>query len=107
MANSHLTAVPGEGEQTPASAEVLDFARAPETGAERIRRLQEEARLLAHEQAEALAEALLDLAAQMAEVAGGGEAYPAGVREIASRIAEDLPQKAHQIQAVMARTGRH
>ena len=44
------------------------------------------------------------LAARAVEIAEGGEAYPAGVREIASRIATDLPEKAKTLLTILHRT---
>ena len=88
---------------TPESA-VYDLMKAPETTAERVKRLQLEARALAAEQVEAL-EAVLKQAARMAaEIAEGGDAYPVGARELAGRIAADLPQKAETLKAIVGRT---
>lgn len=86
-------------------AEVYDLMKAPETTAERVRRLQLEARALAREQVEALETALLKAAAMAQEIAEGGDAYPVGAREIASRLAEDLPKKAETIKMIVGRTG--
>ncbi len=98
MAARHLTAVPF----------VEAFSPAPsETTAQRIQRMQYEARLLAREQVEQLARDFTALAARAAEVAEGGEAYPAGVRELASRIAEDLPYKAQGLTVLMDRAAAH
>lgn len=84
-------------------AEVYELMKTPETTTERVKRLQLEARALAREQVEAL-EAALGAAAQMArEIAEGGDAYPVGAREIASRLAEDLPKKAETIKMIVAR----
>ena len=45
-------------------------------------------------------------AAEMARaIADGGDAYPVGVREVASRIAGDLPVKAETIHSIAARVG--
>lgn len=57
--------------------------------AERIQRLQAEAKGLAQEQVQALEVALLQIERLSCEIADGGDAYPVGVREIARRIAED------------------
>jgi hypothetical protein len=105
MATPHLTAVPSDAAEpaTPAG-EVFDFARTIEAGAQRIRRLQQEARMLAREQVEALAQDLNNLAARAAEIASGGDVYPVGVRELASRMAEDLPQKVQVLMTIMERT---
>jgi hypothetical protein len=45
----------------------------------------------------------MDACAMASEIANGGDAYPAGVRELASRIAEDLPSKVQTLQALMER----
>lgn len=83
--------------------EIYRLDRRPESTSERVRRLQAEARLLAREQVEALEKAMLDLSAMAEEIAKGGEAYPAGVRELAGRISEELPGKAQTLQALMER----
>ena len=105
MAVRHLNPVPDTAaEGAPANSEVVALARGPETATDRIRRLQWEARMLAAEQAEALGADLEALAARAVEIAEGGEAYPAGVREIASRIATDLPEKAKTLLTILHRT---
>jgi len=86
-----------------AQSEVYDLMRAPETTSERVRRLQMEARALALEQVEALEKVLFKAAAMAREIAEGGEAYPVGVREIASRLMSDLPQKAETIKTIVSR----
>ena len=53
--------------------------------------------MLAREQVEALARDFEVLAQRAAEIADGGEAFPVGVRELTSRMAADLPQKAHTL----------
>lgn len=100
MAASSLTAVTTES--APA-AEVYDLGRSQESGVERVRRLQREAQLLAHEQIEVLAGDIEALAARAAEIAEGGDAYPAGVRDLAARLAEDLPQKAQTMLIIAGR----
>lgn len=86
-----------------AESEIYDLMKAPETTSERVRRLQMEARALALEDIEAL-ERLLDQAADKArEVAGGGDAYPVGAREVAERLAADLPSKAETIRVLIGR----
>lgn len=84
-------------------SEVYDLMRAPESTTERVRRLQMEARALAIEQVEALEKILNDAATLADEIAKGGDAYPVGAREIASRLAEDLPAKAETIKAIVSR----
>lgn len=97
MAKTPLTVVPTS------EAEVYNLGTGPETTAQRVQRLQHEAHLLAREEVEAL-EKQLNVAAKMAaEIAQGGEAYPAGVREMAERIAADLPARAQSLQAILER----
>ena len=68
-----------------------------ETTAERVRRLQAEARIMAREHIEELEKCLLRTAEVAREVAEGGEAYPVGVREPPQRSAEaDTTDRAHQ-----------
>ena len=97
MAVSHLTA------NEPIRGEVVDLGRTPESAARRIRQLQQEAHDLAREQIETFAQNLNAIARSAAEIAGGGEAYPVGARELASRIAEDLPHKAQLLTALLGR----
>lgn len=85
-------------------SEVYDLGRGPETTADRVKRLQREARMLAREQAEALELKLTETAALAAEIAGGGEAFPAGVRELATRIHADLDGKEMTLRALVERT---
>ncbi|MFN4041567.1 MAG: hypothetical protein ACK4I0_07895 [Brevundimonas sp.] len=92
-----------------AESEIYDLMKAPESTADRVRRLQLEARALALEEVEALATLLNQAAAKAREIAEGGDAYPVGAREIAARLASDLPAKAENIHAVTAKaplTGR-
>jgi hypothetical protein len=81
--------------------------RATESAGVRVRRLQDEARQLATEQVEAFAADLADLCVQAAEIAGGGDAYPAGVREMASRMASDLNDRAQAMLIILHRTRGH
>jgi hypothetical protein len=86
-----------------AEAEIYDLMKPPATTAERVKRLQMEARALAVEQVEALEKALKDAAAMAAEIAEGGDAYPVGARELASRLAADLPAKGETLRAIVGR----
>lgn len=99
MAKTPLTVVPGsEG------AEVYNMSKGPESVAQRVQRLQAEAHMLAREEVQQL-ESQLQLAIDKAmEVAKGGEAYPAGVREIAERIAEELDGRNQTLKAIVERT---
>jgi hypothetical protein len=107
MAVRHLSPVPDAELKAaePANSEVVVISRGPESTTERIRRLQWEARVLAAEQAEALGADLEAMAVRALEIAEGGEAYPAGVRELASRIASDLPEKAKTLLTILHRNG--
>lgn len=69
----------------------------------RVKRLQAEARGLAHEHIAALVAALHEAEVLAAEIAQGGEAYPAGVRDIARRLADDVEMKVAAIEAISAR----
>lgn len=70
---------------------------------DRIRRLQNEAKGLAREHIKALEAALITVERLSAEIADGGDAYPVGVRELASRIAEDAEHKVQTIEAIASR----
>ena len=107
MPAPHLSAVPNDEVVSPgALAEICDLGRGVESGAQRVRRLQTEARILAREQVEILAADVNALAIRTAEIAQGGDAYPAGVRELASRIAADLPLKAQGLMTLMERAAK-
>mgnify|MGYP000020476011 CR=1 FL=1 len=77
-------------------------ARAEQISA-RVKRLQEEARGLAREHVNALTAALLQVEQLSVEIASGGEAYPAGVRDLARRLAEDSAVRSQTIAAINAR----
>jgi hypothetical protein len=87
----------------PDDAGVYQLGRKPETTAQRVHRLQVEAQMLAREQIETLEKALREAAALAHEIGAGGDAYPVGVREIADRLADDLPAKAQTLEALLAR----
>jgi hypothetical protein len=70
----------------------------------RIRALQAEAKGLAREHIATLEAAMGEVERLAAEIAGGGEAYPAGVRDIARRVAEDCGLKVATIEAIAERT---
>lgn len=86
-----------------AEAEIYDLMRTPETTTERVKRLQMEARALAVEQVEALEKVLLQASQMAREIAEGGDAYPVGARELAGRLASDLPSKAETLKAIVSR----
>lgn len=81
---------------------VYDLSK-PETPTERIRRLQQNARALAHEQVLALTSTMDQLAVMAAEIAAGGDAYPVGVREICERMSEEMGPRAMTIRALADR----
>lgn len=84
-------------------AEIYDLGRGPESTGQRIKRLQEEARILAHEEVERLNSDLRRLADQAKLIADGGDAYPVGVRELAGRISVDTAQRADMLRALIER----
>jgi enoyl-CoA hydratase/carnithine racemase len=73
------------------------------TLSERIKALQAEARGLAREHVGALQAILSEVERLAKEIAEGGEAYPAGVRDLARRLAEDTANKAQTIEAISGR----
>ena len=76
----------------------------PESISDRVKRLQAEARSLAREHVLALQAALREVERLADEVASGGEAYPAGVRELARRTAEECEAKTQTITMLSQRT---
>jgi L-2-hydroxyglutarate oxidase LhgO len=76
----------------------------PATVAERVRKLQAEAKQLAKDHIHALMAAITDAERMAAEVAEGGDAYPAGVRDLARRFAEDAGTRVQTLEAITART---
>lgn len=90
MSASHLVVVPAPTERPSAS--------------EKIKRLQAEARSLAHEQVETLAAALADVARLAGEVADGGELYPVGARELARRLTDEAAKQSLTLSAIIDRT---
>lgn len=71
--------------------------------ADRVRRLQAEARELARAHIHALTAAMAEAQQIAADIAEGGDAYPAGVRDLARRFAEECDAR---LQAVATITGR-
>lgn len=97
---SHLTVVP----HPVGDSEVYNLMRQPQTTAERVRRLQQEARMLAREQIEALEQQLLAVSRQAEEIAMGGDAYPVGARELCRSLIEEVQAKAMTLAAILHRT---
>ena len=75
----------------------------PETVAERVRRLQAEAKQLAKDHIRALTTAMTEVEAMAHEIAEGGDAYPAGVRDLARRFVEDCEARVQTLEAITAR----
>jgi hypothetical protein len=75
-----------------------------ETVAQRVRRLQAEARQLAKDHVGSLIAAMSEVETMAAEIADGGDAYPAGVRDLARRFVEDCEAKVQTLEAITART---
>jgi hypothetical protein len=76
----------------------------PETVAERVRKLQAEARQLAKDHIRSLTEAMAAAEMMAAEIAEGGDAYPPGVRDLARRFVEDVDARIQTLEAISART---
>jgi hypothetical protein len=75
-----------------------------ETVAQRVQRLQAEARQLAKDHVKSLSAAMVDLERLASEIAEGGDAYAPGIRDIARRLAEDLDARVQTLDAIAART---
>ena len=75
-----------------------------ETVAERVRRLQTEAKQLAKDHVKSLTTAMVDLEQLAAEIADGGDAYAPGIRDVARRLVEDLDSRVQTLEAIVART---
>jgi hypothetical protein len=103
MAEPDHTAASETGTEAGASGNILELGRVVETGVERVRRLQRETHALAQEQVEILARDMEGMALRMGEIAEGGDAYPIGVRELSSRMADELAQQAKVLLAIMER----
>jgi hypothetical protein len=78
--------------------------RPPETTGERARRRQFEAKMLAREHVGELRQAMREAEALAAIVAQGGELYPAGVRDAASRLLSHLDTQGLTLDALLERS---
>jgi hypothetical protein len=74
-----------------------------ETVAERVRRLQAEAKQLAKDHVRALTAAMTEVEHMAAEIAEGGDAYPPGVRDLARRFVEDCEARVQTLEAIASR----
>jgi len=94
MAFSHLKLVDGG---------IYQIGGEPKGTADRVRELQQQARLLAREQVEEFQAAMVQLGAMAKALAEAGDVVPIGVREMAARLATDLPNRAQQMQPLVER----
>ena len=78
-----------------------------ETPAARARRLYAEAQMAAHEQVVQLEQALMAASEIAKSIAEGGEVYPAGVRDLCSRLAEDVRARNLTLEALASRSLPH
>lgn len=76
-----------------------------ETVAERVKRLQAEAKSLAKEHVRDLMASVATTQRLAAEVAEGGDAYPAGVRDVARRMVEEADARIQTLAAINAKAG--
>ena len=97
MSVTHLTVVPPP--EAKPEAEAASTSR--ETTAARIRRLQAEAQALARDEVTALERKISELAQAARAIAEGGDAYHVGAREVARRLAEELPRQAGVLEALL------
>jgi hypothetical protein len=77
---------------------------APETTAQRVRRLQAEIKALARDHVKALIAAMVDLEQLATEIASGGDAYSPGSREAARQVAEAMGSKVANLNAIQNRS---
>jgi len=78
-------------------------ATAGETVADKIRRLQEEAQGFARGHSQTLVDKIVELEALAEEIAGGGEAYPVGIREAMRKLGPELMQARLNVGSILAR----
>ncbi len=77
-----------------------------ESPAQKIHRLQAEARALAREQLEALGAALQEVCLLAEEVSQGGDIYPAGAPEMAKWLVEACERQSLALASLAARGDR-
>lgn len=75
----------------------------PETTGERARRRQFEARMLAREHVGEFRQAVTEAIEAARKVAGGGEVFPAGVRDASARTLEYLEAQLQTLDAINER----
>lgn len=74
-----------------------------ETVADRVRRLQAEAKLLARDHVRGLSAAIVNVERLAAEIAEGGDAYPPGIRDLARRLVEDCDARVKTLEVISSR----
>ena len=77
--------------------------RSIEGPAERARRLYSEAQAAASEHLALLNATLREVSQMAADVAQGGEAYPAGARDLCRRLADELGRTSQTLEATSRR----
>jgi hypothetical protein len=77
---------------------------AQETLSQRVNRLQAEAKLLARDHVHELIAAVVEVERLAADIATGGDVYPAGVRDVARRLADDFGTRCQTLAALSARS---
>lgn len=85
------------------NVEHVDYVDFNESAGNRIRRLQNEARCLAKEHVGEFMSEIDRLAIAAGEIANGGEAYPAGIRDLARRLTEDLTNTYQSMDVIRSR----
>ena len=74
-----------------------------ETPARRAQRLLAEARAAAFDHTRIVDEALRGVVARARDVAGGGDVYPAPIRDFCARLAEDTDQRRLLLESLVVR----
>jgi hypothetical protein len=74
-----------------------------ESVGERVQRLQQEARKAALDHTADLLRAMAALAELADDIANGGDAYPAGVRDVARHLVNDLSGRSQTLGAIKDR----
>ena len=86
-----------------AQLSIVRVAPNPDSPAARASRLYAEAQAAALEQVRVLGTSLEQVIALAAEIAEGGEVYPAGVRDLCRRLSEDLSSRAQTLDVLAQR----
>jgi hypothetical protein len=82
---------------------VYRLDRPPETTGQRAHRLQVEAQMLAREHIDELRRAIGEADALVADLAEGGDVYPAGVRDLAGRLHAHLDGQGQTLDVLLDR----